>query len=42
MGQLAGFHQNLEICATAAQFVEKCVSWFQPIVVSGDGPPFRL
>jgi len=32
MGQLAGFHQNLEICATAAEFVEKCVPWFQPIV----------
>jgi EAL domain-containing protein (putative c-di-GMP-specific phosphodiesterase class I) len=32
MGQLAGFHQNLEICAAAAEFVEKCVRWFQPIV----------
>jgi AmiR/NasT family two-component response regulator len=24
MGQLAAFHQDLEICATAKEFVEKC------------------
>jgi AmiR/NasT family two-component response regulator len=24
MGQLAAFHQDLEICATAQEFVEKC------------------
>ena len=26
MGQLAAFHQYLEICATAQEFVEKCSS----------------
>lgn len=26
MGQLAAFHQNLKICATAQEFVEKCSS----------------
>jgi AmiR/NasT family two-component response regulator len=26
MGELAVFHQNLEICATAQEFVEKCSS----------------
>jgi hypothetical protein len=42
MGQLAGFHQNLEICVTVAEFVEKMRSLVSADCGSQDRPPFWI
>jgi AmiR/NasT family two-component response regulator len=37
MGQLAGFHQDLAICTTAQEFVEKCSSSQYEVVILPTG-----